>query len=370
MSSFLILSDKDAHDILIKLSRDEITSFRSELEKALLAFSTQGEREHQPEPAVVRRPDGRKVLFRLFTSQTGPGVKLIVDPTTAKTKASKPGLHGFLALCDNDGLPVGMVNAEEITGYRTTMSVMIPYSWRRSTAKIVVFGAGKQALWHIRLALGLRGKDIKKITVINRSVERARSLVAQVQEENDAYWKSSVEFDVLDPAQADHETHLEGVVTEADAIFCTTPSTQPLLPARYLTGEHRKRRGCFVGAIGSWQPEMIELDPALLQHAVDLGSGHGAGSGLLIADDREGCMKNSGEIIRSGLTQDKILEIGEILNLRDAKAEEYSEKLSKDLEEGLVVYKSLGVSMTDLAAGNALLSLARKRGKGISVPDF
>ena len=35
-------------------------------------------------------------------------------------------------------------------------------------ARIVVFGAGKQALWHVRLALALRGDEIKHSAIVNQ----------------------------------------------------------------------------------------------------------------------------------------------------------------------------------------------------------
>jgi len=46
------------------------------------------------------------------------------------------------------------------------------------------------------------------------------------------------------------------------------------------------------------------------------------------------------------------------------------EKRKAFLENGLVVYKSVGVSVTDLAIGNAILALARKQSLGISISDF
>jgi len=369
MSTCVVLSDAVVHDILMSLSKDETKTFLDRVATSLKDFSVGDERSYQPEPAVVRRADGRKNLFRSFTSSTGVGVKIIVDPsaaltadqTTSEAERNKlMGLHGVLALCDQNGFPVGFVNAEELTGYRTSLSAMILFAWRRNTANIVVFGAGKQALWHMRLALTLRGDDIKKITVVNRSAGRTQSLLDQISEENKSRWKSNVEFDSV---PSDDEERLEQVLGQADVVFCTTPSKQVLFPARYLTSQEK---GCYVSAIGSWQTDMIELDPELLRNAAQ----RNRTGGLVVVDNREDCMKSTGEVIQSRLEVDKIIEVGEILDLVTKPTSELQEETKACLETGFVVYKSIGVSVTDLSAGQAVLDMARTRQRGLPVPDF
>lgn len=372
MSNFTVLTDKTVHEILISLSKPDILTFVDKIATSLQDFSVGDERRHQPEPAVINRPDGRKTLFRSFTSATGVGVKIIVDPAAALAKEDgndasseaerqkMAGLHGVLALCDRNGLPVGFVNAEEITGYRTSVSAIILYVKRRRTKNIVVFGAGKQALWHLRLALALRRNEIERVSVVNRSKKRMEGLLEQIRGENGERWKAEVQFEGV---LAGDEEGVERVLGEADVVFCTTPSKQVLFPARYLTG---RKEGCYVSAIGSWQKDMIELDPQILREAAE----RGGSNGLVVADNRDDCVHSAGEVIQSGLGVDKIAEVGEILHLLAGVSSERQEKTRECLETGLVVYKSVGVSMTDLAAGQAVLEMARKKGQGVSIPDF
>ncbi|KAJ9363409.1 ornithine cyclodeaminase [Paecilomyces variotii] len=381
MENCTVLGDKIVQEILISLSKDEICEFLNTLATSLLSFSTSDERSFQPEPAVVARSNGVKTLFRAFTSPEYVGTKIIVDPSTSReqtdslqentTNANKPTLHGLLILCNKDGLPRGIINADEITAHRTSLSVMIPFSWRERTAKIVVFGAGKQALWHIRLALALRGDEIKQITIVNRSAERSRSLVSQIREENQSRWKSSVQLDSLDITDAEFQRQLEDVLATAHVVFCTTPSKVPLFPARFLRRQLSETGGCYVSSIGSWQPSMIELDPELLRDAVTSNSAYnprGGAGGAVIVDDREVARTSSGELIQSQLKPEQLVEVGEVINLKDDRSD--NEQLENWLGKGFVIYKSVGVSMTDLAAGTAILSLASRRGKGLSVQDF
>ncbi|KAK5072406.1 hypothetical protein LTR64_005125 [Lithohypha guttulata] len=371
MPKCLVLGDAAVQDILINLSRDDIVYFRNGISRALCDFSATQEREYQPDPAVVVRPDGRKTLFRLFTSEQGPGVKIIVSPNTEApagnenktTNKPKPTLHGILAVCDEDGFPKGFVNAEEITAYRTAMSAIIPYSWRSNTANIVVFGAGKTALWHVRLALALRGEEVKCVTVVNRSIDRARSMVEQVQQDNERIWKSPATLTALDPGDSNYEQSLQEAVGQADVIFCTTPASSPVFPAQYLTKDESARH-CFISAIGSWQANMIEIDPALVSEASQ------SASGIVVCDDRSEVLKSSGEIIQSGLRAEQITELGELLHMRGSSSTDFSQKMQQSLQDGFVVYKSVGLSLTDLAAANIILPLAEKQGKGVVVPDF
>ncbi|KAJ9633584.1 hypothetical protein H2204_006790 [Knufia peltigerae] len=375
MSSLIVLSDAAVHEILISLSRDEIHQVRDRLAKSLEEFSTPEERNFAPDSVVVTRPHA-KTLFRPFTSSENVGIKIIVDPSAgaeaqASSASSNATLHGVLALCDRDGLPLGIINADEITGYRTSLSVMVPYAWRTRTTRIVVFGAGKQALWHIRLALALRGDEIEHIAIVNRSAARGESLLSQVRSENEQRWRSSVEMLCVSSTRPDYEQKLESLMATADVVFCTTPSTKPLFPARYLKVQQASSTGCYISSIGSWQPDMMELDPQLLQHGLDLSRGQhplGDEGGAILVDDREESLRSSGEIINSQLRAEQLVEVGEVLSSKTTTSKDQSS--SPWLADGFVIYKSVGVSATDLAAGTAVLSLARERGVGVSVSDF
>lgn len=370
-----VLGDKAVHSILLNLRRGQVEKFRDEIVSSLADFSVSEERTYQPDSSTIVRPDGRSILFRPFTSRSGPGVKIIVDPTTpaalqnaTANGSQKPTLHGMLVLCDADGLPKGLINADEITAFRTSMSVMIPYCWRRRTARVVIFGAGKVALWHTRLMLALRGDEIKSIAIINRSVGRAHELVSQVQHENEKLWKSAVVIDTLASGESSNAARLEKLVGQADVICCTTPSSKPLFPADCV----RQHTECskFISGTGSWQPQMIELDPELFRDAVN------SKNGAVVVDDRASAMQVSGEIAQSGLRTEQVLEIGNITAARMGQSSESDTSsvpdagLQHKLAEGLVLYKSIGVSMTDLAAAHAVLELAREQKQGVEIAEF
>ncbi|KAF7189577.1 hypothetical protein HII31_09217 [Pseudocercospora fuligena] len=370
MAACRILGDAAVHEILIGLSRSDVKVFQNKLQDSLRRYSVEDERKYQPDAGIINRPTGQKTLFRPFTSPSSVGTKIIVHPAPDRANNTQQPLHGVIVLCNNNGIPTGLINAEEVTGFRTSLSAIILWTMRKYTDSILVYGAGKQALWHIRLALALRGDEIKSIAVVNRNLERANQLVKQLQEENAGRWKSEAKMESLDP---NDKPLLRSKLAEVDAIFCTVPSEEVLFPKSDLALDSRERAP-YISAIGSWQPQMIELDPALLKHVAEDDSAFNLSEdrgGLIIVDDRDACLHHTGEVLQSGLSAKSLLELGEILEVQQNESQSPKRtKLETWLANDLIVYKSVGVSLTDLATGEAILEMAKQREMGTPISDF
>lgn len=294
------------------------------------------------------------------TTPSSIGIKIVgVAPSQAPPPGEKPkpALKSVLTICDEFGQALGVLNAAELTAFRTALGSMLLYRYRKSTEHIVVFGAGKQAEWHIRLAVLLKGNDIRKITIVNRSPARANELVESLAKAGVA---SYIRIEVFEQK----ENALEGLVKDADVMFCTTPSTTPLFPASYLASEASKPR--FISAIGSYRLDMQELDPALLGQLTD-PSGPFASqvyNASITVDSIKGCMDEAGELIKAEIATEKLLEVGRIDALREDEA------VKTWLKDGFVVYKSVGVGVMDIAIGQALMELAKEKGVGVHLDCF
>ncbi|KAH7006534.1 ornithine cyclodeaminase [Fusarium venenatum] len=375
MTSCVVLGDPVIHDILINLSRDDTISIKNALGQTLKDFSVGEERKYQPDASVVIRPNGVKTLFRPFTSPTNVGIKITVDPTTSpsyRSAVKKPTIHGIVALCDEEGNPRGILNGDEWTGYRTPLNVMVSYFYRKKTSNVVIFGAGKQALWHLRLALRLRGEDIMNVTIVKRNSEGLSEMIKQISSENDSLWNSPAQFQGINIEDSDSESRLKTVITNADVIFCTTPSKKALFPAEWLLPRLREGRGLYLSAVGSWQPDMLEIDPIILNEVVSTSGYNPSGGpgGVLLVDDREIAQKSTGEFTNSKVKADQIIEIGEVLQWKETWETDKQRHLNNWLEEGFVVYKCVGVGLTDLSAASSIVELAEKYGKGITIGNF
>lgn len=296
------------------------------------------------------------------TTPSSIGVKIVgVAPSQAPQPGEKPkpALRSVLTICDELGQAIGVLNAAELTAFRTALGSMLLYRHRKKTENIVVFGAGKQAEWHIRLAVLLKGDGIRKITVVNRSSARARELL-------DSLAQSKVGEHIKMELFDDKEDALKGLVIEADVMFCTTPSTSPLFPASYLTSDAGLAKSRYISAIGSYRLDMQEIDPELLKR-IGNPSGPFASEvyqAFITVDSIKGCMDEAGELVAAGLKPEQMLEVGKADGLRkDQGVQEW-------LEEGFVVYKSVGVGVMDIAIGKALMELAAEKGVGVHLDSF
>ncbi|KZL76085.1 Ornithine cyclodeaminase/mu-crystallin family protein [Colletotrichum tofieldiae] len=376
--AFTVLSDENVKQLFQGFGPEDVALASNVLTDAFLSYSVGQEAQYQPHRAAVVRPNGQTGLFMPATMEDGMAVKIVGLPPPS---SGSTDLRCVLTVCDGTGKAIGIINAEELTAFRTSLGSILLYRYRKRTENIVVFGAGKQALWHLRLALVLRGSDITNITIVNRSQERAFKLVERLRVMGQASGVGGpdmVSFTVIEatPDSAPGNDLLRSVVERSDVIFCTTPSTQRLFPAEWLTSEPASAKSRYISAIGSYKLNMKEIDPDFLRAVIDtplgaFSSAHGGKKdGVIFVDSREACFLEAGELVDAKIPAEKITEIGEFTDsLR--KADEAETKLLRDwLENGLIVYKSVGIGIMDLSLGKVILELAAKHKIGITLPDF
>ena len=237
----------------------------------------------------------------------------------ASTQSTTP--KGSVTLLDRTGNPLGIINAEELTAFRTALASTLMLKKRENVHTVTVFGAGKQAYWHIRLALILKGDQIHHVNIINRSFERSIKLMKafQVTHDNHAQWHKDIKFSSMSPDFVEYGRLLKEEVRKADVIFCCTPSLEPLFPAEFLTSREGRRKGRYIAAIGSYAPHMCELHPDVFkvavegEHAGHHHHKHAKQGGVVIVDSLESCLKEAGEIIKAKLKPEHLVEIGELM---------------------------------------------------------
>ncbi|KAF7159937.1 hypothetical protein CNMCM5623_005443 [Aspergillus felis] len=312
-----------------------------------------------------------------------------VGSSVSKTLGAWPGAgtrdtspQGTVTLLGADSMPFGLINAHELTPFRTALATMMIFNKRKRVRTVVVFGAGKQAYWHIRLALTLRAADIKRVVIVNRSFERAARLLKDIYSPENSSWRGDVKFSAVSTDFGEYDRIIHDAIHKSDAIFCCTPSIEPLFPAELLTSREGRRKGRFISAIGSYKPHMTELHPDILREEVIAHhSGrhfhkHVKRSGVVVVDSLEAALKEAGELIQAGIKPNQVVELGELLMVRDASRKdnnqdgEDTKSLREWVERGNVIYKSVGLGLMDLVTGGDLVQMARARNVGTNVEDF
>ena len=278
-------------------------------------------------------------------THTITGLKVVTLP--GKGGAPKGAINIFAP----EGELEGVLNAELITAFRTALAAMLPFVWHGlregRESEVLVFGAGKQAEWHVRLVLLLVGERVRRVTVVNRGRKSLDKLRGELGEVAKAY--PDVELVYRSREDADFgDEQLRDVVSAADAMFCCTPTTVPLFTRDYLQGTKRR----FISCIGSYKPHMQEIDSTTLL----LG-------GKILVDSKEACLKEAGELIMAGVQEEQLLEIGEL----DIQG---SLEGNTPGTEGNTVFKCVGMGIMDLVVGRELLNIAAEKGVGVKIDEF
>lgn len=277
------------------------------MEKALIDFSAG--KVTQPVRSVIT-VDPAGGFFGMMPARTpdGLGIKLVTFyPTNAKLGI--PTHMATIFLVDPEtGVPLAVMDGTAITEMRTAaVSAAATKLLASPDAKILaILGSGVQARSHVE-ALRLVGQfeEIRVWSPTKAHAERfAKEFGANAM-----------------PA--------EEAVRNADVVVTATNSKTEVLKGSWL------RPGCHVNAVGACRPDWRELDDEAM-------------SNVVFVDSREAAMKESGDVILSGV---KIYaELGEVL----------AGKVPPRANEA-TIFKSLGMAVEDIAAALLVYRAAAKK---------
>lgn len=341
-----LLTESTISQILTNLSPPKAHEFLHTLTQALTQSGHGDGTIHQPPRASIAT-DQSTALFMPVSNTTTTGIKIVTVPR------ARP-IAGVINLFAPDGQLLGLLGAAEITAFRTALATMAMFVRCPEAGiprgHVVVFGSGRQAEWHARLALLLTAPgEIRSISFVNRGRARLLALEEEVivplrQEYPGVVMHTLSQEGAMDTN--DYNTRLQSILSTSDVIFSCTPAMQPNFAHTHLQQSPKRR---FLGLIGSYKPEMQEVDTNTLL----------SGGGKVYVDSKEACLIESGELIRACMTEEQLVEIGEVYG-------------GKPLEqtEGNVVFKCVGMGIMDLVIAKRVLDEAVARQMGMAVEGF
>jgi ornithine cyclodeaminase/alanine dehydrogenase-like protein (mu-crystallin family) len=213
---------------------------------------------------------------------------------------------------------------------------------------LVAFGAGSQIKSHVTLLLATY-PSITNVTIVNRTInDRVTALLGSLRADHPA-----ARFNAIS-SQDDFRDHVESVVRQADCVCCATPSTAPLFRSEWV------RPGTHVILVGSYKPEMAEVDTALIHRA------------RILVDSRSACALEAGELIGAGLAAEDLVEVGELLRSSPAGGVEAELDRIGEVLSGrdVTVFKSVGVGAQDVAISIAAVEGAMEHQIGTRISYF
>jgi len=277
----------------------------------------------------------------------------VVSVREANPELGLPSVPATMLMFDAaTGLPSALLAATWLTALRTAAGSAVA---TRALAPeqpelLVVFGAGMQGDAHVDAMLSVR-PSLARVAIVNRSLPRAQELAAAVSAragvETEAVSNpSSSIYPVFRPLTGGclqvalgDEAAVERLCRAADIICTATNSSTPLFQGAWL------KSGCHLNCIGSYTPDMQEVDAATVERS-------------WVVVDEPGARESSGDLVKAAVSEaaNGLRTLGNVL-------------LSPPGAEGrggreLTLFKSVGVAVQDVATGGAAATRAAEMGIG------
>jgi len=276
----------------------------------------------------IERPDGADVTLLLMPAWTDlagagsseggyAGVK-IVTVAPDNNAVGKPAVMGqYLLLDAATGEPRALIDGQRLTLWRTACASALAadYLARKDASKLLVIGAGALGPFLARAHSAVR--PIGEIRIWNRTAANA----ARVAESLRAIGLNAA-------ATGD----LNGSIGWADIVSSATISTEPLVKGRLLSA------GAHVDLVGGFTPDMREADDDAVSRA------------RVFVDTRAGATKEAGDIVRP-LRNGVLNPDGVIADLHELAR---GEKVGRQNDDEITLFKSVGAALEDLAAAIAV----------------
>ncbi|CDO35252.1 ornithine cyclodeaminase family protein [Novosphingobium sp. KN65.2] len=200
---------------------------------------------------------------------------------------------------------------------------------RADARRMAMIGAGKQSITQVAAVAAVR--QLERVTVWSPTAANREGLAERVEQ------NLGIEA-IATPS-------LEEALDGADIVTLATRARAPFLGADVLP------RGVHINAVGAITPERAEFDPALLERAT-----------VTAADSVPQVRKLSREFMEA--FGDDEGKWGQLLPLSTLVAEGAGRPAGADL----TLFKAMGMGISDLSLGIALLNRARQSGVGRPLP--
>jgi ornithine cyclodeaminase/alanine dehydrogenase-like protein (mu-crystallin family) len=266
------------------------------MEKALIDFSA-GKVTQPVRSVITVDPPGGFVGMMPALTPDGLGLKIVTFYACNRERGIPTHMATIFLVDPETGTPLAVMDGRLITEMRTAaVSAVATKLLAAPDARVLaILSSGVQAHSHVEaLRLVRQFEEIRVWSPTSKHAERFAEEVGA------------------------NSMPAESAVRGADVIITVTSSQTPVLQGSWL------KHGSHVNAVGACRPDWCELDDEAMMNVV-------------FVDSRDGAMKESGDIILSGV---KIYaELGEAL----------ARKIPSRANE-TTIFKSLGMAVEDIAA--------------------
>ena len=171
------------------------------------------------------------------------GLKVVSIRAENPSKRGLPLVPATILLLDApSGIIEATLSGTYITAMRTSAGpALAVQTFQPNMQELVVFGAGAQAICHVQLIELAIQRTIPKITIINRTIERANELKAKIEKERNENTPNGQDDQMIVETIALNDIDaVASALATADVIAATTNATNPL-----WDGKLQLKKGCL-----------------------------------------------------------------------------------------------------------------------------
>jgi len=277
-----------------------------------------------PPRVVMTTPDDKMSVFfkpAFMSLYKRMSIKILTQLLANENKDIAT-IKGLVLLIDMEtGHILSITDGSYLTALRTgaASGIATAHLANPDSSSLAVFGCGAQGKTQLEAILAVR--PIEQVFLFDLSDSLAHCLAENVK----ATFKGNV---TVNPGL--------GVLKQVDVICTATPSTTPLFSLRHV------KPGVHINAIGSYRPDMQEIDSDIFKHA------------RVYLDDAPACITGSGDLfipLNSGILQESDIlgEIGEMMSGSIA---------GRQTPSDITVFKTVGNAIQDFFVVNEAYELS------------
>lgn len=271
-----------------------------------------------PERVVMTTPDDSISIFfkPAFMCQFRRMSVKILTQIHANHNPLIPTIKGMVLLIDmQSGHILSISDGISITALRTgaASGIATSYLANPDASSVAIFGCGAQGRTQLEAVMAVR--RIENISLFDISINQAVNLAKEIE------CSSSITCEINPDLS---------ILKKTDIICTATPSNKPLFDLNHL------KPGVHINAVGSYRPDMQEIDPKVFR------------IGLTYLDDAQACLKDSGDLLiplASGviIREDIMGELGELIS---------GSIIGRRNTDDITVFKSVGNAIQDFFIAN------------------
>lgn len=321
----IVLSEADVRELA------PIPDLIDVMEHTLAAFSSG--QVNQPVRTTAEVGPNRDFFGIMPASIHAPaavGAKLVTVFPRNDAKGLPTHFAIIVLLDPETGATTAVMDGRYITAARTAaVSAVSLKHLANGVAVLAIMGSGVQARSHLE---GLcQVKPIREVRAWSPTPEHLARFVA------DAASITNVRVRGAGSAEA--------AVRGADVVLLATSSRTPVIQSDWIDP------GTLVISIGAYRPDMREMDPELMARA------------RVIVDSRAAALVEAGDIVQ-GVREGRFTQAHVVAELGDVILGRIAGRKTAD---DVVIFKSLGMAVEDVATAQLAYTRARERGKGLEI---